>query len=1034
MDRLVVQRNQSNRATIQVRGSFTSSIDKVEARLVALNGGTSIDWHVLQNNPQGGIFSGSIESDGGWYKLEVRGKLGSTDVGSATVEHVGIGEVFIVSGQSNAQGYANFGIPEVTDDRVNTVNYTNLYDDHVTGLPYPQFSHLDASSQIAPRGLSAWAWGHLGDLLASRLNVPILFFNTGFEGTMVKTWKESITTTAYSPYSGMPYAPSGMPFLNLRWVMQYYVPITGVRAVLWEQGEADNYFATHPIFSTTSDQYAQDLKAVIDANRLESGKDISWVISLSSYDNTRGVNQMVRTGQQTAINTTSNTFQGPDTDVIQIPRSNTFNRGDGVHFTDAGLNSLSQAWNTALTDQFFNNSVPYSAASPLDIAVSCAGSSLQLTATNGGYSSYSWSNGQSGQSVTVGNGTYRVKATDSYGNYVFSSEIKITESIIGPKPVISLEGSNPVCLGNTATLVSSVGSGIRWNTGSVEQRLAVSTGGTFTVTSTSVYGCENTSDPYAVTVLTSPLPDKPAIQVTGATTFCEGGAVQLQSNSKVKNLWSSGATSGSIEVSSSGTFTVKAQDDFGCFSPDSDPVVVKVNPIPAKPQINLSRNPNFCEGEVLTMTSSYDSGNIWSTGSNNKTLDVTTSGTFTLKQRDANGCEASSDPVTTKVNSLPATPSITALKPTTFCERDFTLLQSSPAHIYVWSNGSNNPEIAIYESGEYTISAKDANGCISPPSAVTKVVKNPIPPQPSITALGPTTFCENLSVTLQAPSATSYKWNNGLTTGSITVNSSGSYQVQTGNEFNCFSDPSNTIQTQTLSLPAPPTARLEGPSTFCEGTTTTLSASASGQVVWSDGQDAATITVDQSGSYFAQTIDHQGCRSLSSNVLVIDAKPAPTTPEIEQTGVYTLSAVNNLNSGVYTWQKNGELLSEEGRAIKTAESGTYIVKDAIVYSADLSCSSAYSEPFYFIAQSDAGAMIVYPNPVMDGQITLETLDNLKDATIQIVDIRGIVHKTIPVNELSGQQFIPVSSLPAGTYFIRVLSGSFNGIKKFIVLH
>ncbi|WP_025762740.1 T9SS type A sorting domain-containing protein [Dyadobacter tibetensis] len=1032
MDRLVVQRNSNNRATIRVSGSFKQHIDKVEARLVALQGGSNIDWHVLQNSPQGGFFEGSIEAFGGWYKLEVRGKNGASDVGMATVEHVGIGEVFIVSGQSNAQGYDQYGSPEVTDDRVNTVNFDNINDSGASGLPYPQFSHLDTHSKISPRGLSAWAWGALGDKLAQRLNVPILFFNTGYEGTQVRTWRESISGTAYSPYAPYPYSPSGMPFINLRWVMQYYIPITGLRAVLWEQGEADNYFANHPEFATTSDKYALDLKAVIEANRRESGKNVSWMISLSSYDNSRGVNQMVRNGQLQAISTSTNTFQGPDTDIIQIPRDNTFNRGDGVHFTDGGISQLAQAWNAKLDDAFFNSSIPHPAVGPLSVSVACSGSSLRLTVTNSGYSAHSWSNGQAGTNITVGNGSFRAKALDSFGNYIFSPEIIISEAIQGPKPTISIEGSNPVCLGNTATLISSATDAIKWNTGSTSPRLPVTASGQYTVTSQSVYGCENTSDPYQITILTSPLPAKPSIQAGGATTFCEGGSVTLQSSSSLKNVWSNGATSASIQTSQSGTFTVKALDNVGCFSPESDPVTVKVNPNPAKPQIALSRNPNFCEGETLVLTSNYDSGNLWNTGSTSKAVTTTISGTFSVTQTDINGCKSVSDVITTKVNPLPATPSIVSLKPTTFCERDFTLLQSTPAYIYVWSNGSNNPEIAVYESGDYTISAKDANGCISPPSAVTKVVKNPLPPRPSITASGPTTFCADKTITLQAPSATAYKWSSGQSTASIAVNNTGSFYVQTLNEYNCISDPSSTINTRALALPPAPVVTLEGPATFCAGDQTRLAAQPAGNIIWSDGQTQPVVSIGQSGTYTARLIDTQGCYSVASNSVTIDAKPAPTVPEIRQVGVYTLQAENNLHSGIFNWQKDGKPLSQTSISIKSAESGVFQVSNSIVYSPQLTCSSALSEPFTFVATVNAGEMIIYPNPMVSDNLTLETWHDLSNATIQIIDLRGIVHKTIQIQELKTQQFIRVSDLSAGTYLVRVLSDNYSGVKKFVV--
>lgn len=58
-------------------------------------------------------------------------------------------------------------------------------------------------------------------------------------------------------------------------------------------------------------------------------------------------------------------------------------------------------------------------------------------------------------------------------------------------------------------------------------------------------------------------------------------------------------------------------------------------------------------------------------------------------------------------------------------------------------------------------------------------------PEGSIAVSGPTSFCEGGSVTLTAPEGTSYEWNTGARSRSITVNSSGSYEVRVGNGAGC---------------------------------------------------------------------------------------------------------------------------------------------------------------------------------------------------------------------------------------------------------
>lgn len=57
--------------------------------------------------------------------------------------------------------------------------------------------------------------------------------------------------------------------------------------------------------------------------------------------------------------------------------------------------------------------------------------------------------------------------------------------------------------------------------------------------------------------------------------------------------------------------------------------------------------------------------------------------------------------------------------------------------------------------------------------------------QPSIGASGSLNFCQGGTVTLTASTATSYLWSNGMTTKSITVNSSGNYSVVVTNAIGC---------------------------------------------------------------------------------------------------------------------------------------------------------------------------------------------------------------------------------------------------------
>lgn len=331
VSRAVFQRTNNNESVIRINGYFTLPVSRIEARVQARNGqGTSSDWVTIQNNPSGGNYAGDLTVRGGWYNLEVRGMKDDQLVGTTIVERVGVGEVFIVAGQSNAQGiYYEMG--SASDDRVNSINYYDASEspNEPSVDVLNKFSHMDQGNRVAPRGMGTWCWGRLGDLLAQRLNVPILFFNAGYEGTAMRNWRQSIETgRSESVYVGNEFYKEGQPYANLRIALQFYTHMLGVRAVLWEQGEAE-------IFAhSTQSSYVSDLQFVISRSRQDSGKNIAWVVARSSYSGDfLGSRPELIAAQNQVIAGGPNIYAGPATDGIQIPRlrpprTNT----DDVHF------------------------------------------------------------------------------------------------------------------------------------------------------------------------------------------------------------------------------------------------------------------------------------------------------------------------------------------------------------------------------------------------------------------------------------------------------------------------------------------------------------------------------------------------------------------------------------------------------------------------------------------------------------------------------------------------------------------------------
>jgi hypothetical protein len=172
----------------------------------------------------------------------------------------------------------------------------------------------------------------------------------------------------------------------------------------------------------------------------------------------------------------------------------------------------------------------------------------------------------------------------------------------------------------------------------------------------------------------------PTISAGSPLTFCQGDSVTLTSSASTGNLWSNGVTSQTIKVKAAGSFTVQTNVE-GCTSAVSDPVVVVVNPLPAKPVISASGPLSFCQGGNVVLTTNAAAGHRWSNGSTLSSITVTTSGTFADTAKVL-GCRNVSNPVVVTVNPLPV---VNAGSDVTIEAGNSTTLTATGASTYVWS-------------------------------------------------------------------------------------------------------------------------------------------------------------------------------------------------------------------------------------------------------------------------------------------------------------------------------------------------------------
>jgi Carbohydrate esterase, sialic acid-specific acetylesterase len=353
-ERMVYQRNAQNKANIIIQGNYTGNFDLVEARLTSLDGtGQPIlplfttSWTTIVACPQAGGFSGAIfNQTAGWYNLEIKVSNAGLPIEPITTMKVGIGEVFVIAGQSNATGEKpkkDTTIYQPTDDRVNCIN---LYDTTTTNTPPMVFSHLDSYSNIAPIGVTAWCWGVMGQQIATNWSVPVLYFNVALGATSIFDWRASA--------NGGTDICGCRPYDQLKKVLTTYCSKTGLRAILWHQGENDNGNFGN---SLPPSIYKDNMKQVIDKSRADFQQNISWVVAKVSRVKDV-VNTNVTAGQQMIIDSLNyNNYLGPISDDIQ-PSEAERDIG-GVHLWGQGLIDIGNSWWASVNNpNFLTNSIP----------------------------------------------------------------------------------------------------------------------------------------------------------------------------------------------------------------------------------------------------------------------------------------------------------------------------------------------------------------------------------------------------------------------------------------------------------------------------------------------------------------------------------------------------------------------------------------------------------------------------------------------------------------------------------------------------
>jgi hypothetical protein len=331
----VVQRITRGVGEIRLRGTL-SGVDAGRASLEVRIGedGAPGEWRRLDAKIAGDGFEATAAVPvGGWYRVGVRVRSGGEAVAESFVEHVGVGEVFVVAGQSNA---ANHGEEKqaTKTGRVATFDGKSW---RLANDPQPGASG-GRGSFLPP----------FGDAMAERLGVPVGFVACGIGATSVREWLPRGATFPNPPTienrvakrkDGL-WESRGAAFDMFVERMQQFGP-RGFRAVLWHQGESDAN-QRDPTRTLPGSLYREYLEQLIRESRRAIGWDAPWFVAQVSYHVPGDESSPDIRAAQASLWNDGIALEGPDSDALKGELREA--GGKGVHFSGAGLRAHAAAW------------------------------------------------------------------------------------------------------------------------------------------------------------------------------------------------------------------------------------------------------------------------------------------------------------------------------------------------------------------------------------------------------------------------------------------------------------------------------------------------------------------------------------------------------------------------------------------------------------------------------------------------------------------------------------------------------------------
>jgi hypothetical protein len=377
----------------------------------------------------------------------------------------------------------------------------------------------------------------------------------------------------------------------------------------------------------------------------------------------------------------------------------------------------------------------------------------------------------------------------------------------------------------------------------------------YTITGTGSNGCISPITAGATASITTLAAPNLTTSAT-STGICVGGSATLNVTGANSYTWSPSTISNSLVVSPMATtiYTVSGTGTNVCNGVST--LTMIVNPLPT---VSVNSG-TLCAGKAFTFVPTGAATYVYSSGSN--TVSPTSTGSYSVTGISNQGCVSASPAVSTI--TVVALPVITVNSGSICSGTPFVMLPTG-ASSYTFSGTGANP-VSPTVTTSYSVTGTASTGCVSLP-VVSNITVFALPTV-SI-ASSSSVSCSGEPVTLTAAGATSYSWNTGGNTSSITDNPTvtTNYVVIGADANGCINFNNVTVTVNPL-----PNLTVSGNTFICQGSTATVTAGGALNYAWSNGSTTGSVTVNPTvtTTYSVIGTNTFGCTKLLTHTVNVN--------------------------------------------------------------------------------------------------------------------------------------------------------------------